>query len=136
MGGNIFKDYASPIKREDIRPTLNAYIKHLGVVFPAKAEVFKNFQPVGSVGKKDISGDLDLAIDKSHFFEGEDFNVKELCEYRIRYDEWLALYKKIKTRARTATDEMCKWKAFLKLIADELTLTLLPAATLPEPPPP
>jgi len=117
MGGNIFKDFASPIKRERIRPTLSAYISHLGVIFPKKAEVFKNFEPVGSVGKKDMSGDLDLAIDFSHFFDGEDFNKKELKEYSVEYDEWLALYKKTKGRARTATDNMCKWKAFLKLIA-------------------
>ena len=117
MGGNIFKDHASPIKRECIRPTLSAYIKHLGIVFPKKAAVFKNFEPVGSVGKKDVSGDLDLAIDFSHFFKDDDFNEKELLEYRIKHDEWSKLYKKTKSRARSATDDMCKWKAFLKLIA-------------------
>jgi len=117
MGGNIFKDFACPIKRENIRPTLSAYIKHLGIVFPKKAEVFKNFEPVGSVGKKDVSGDLDLAIDFSHFFIGEDFNEQEMKDYSIEFDEWTSLYKKIKNKARTATDNMCKWKAFLKLIA-------------------
>ena len=67
MGGNIFKDYASPITRDKIRPTLQKYMEHLGKVFPAKANVFKNFHPVGSVGKKEVSGDLDLAIDFSCF---------------------------------------------------------------------
>jgi len=117
MGGNIFKDHASPIVRENTRPTLKKYIEHLGVVFPEKAHVFENFHPVGSVGKKPISGDLDLAIDFSHFFDGDLFNKDELKSYRIKYDEWETLYKKIKSRARTATEEMCKWKAFLKLIA-------------------
>ena len=69
MGGNIFKDSASPIKREDIRPTYVEYIKHLGGIFPNKAEVFKGFTLVGSAGRKDISGDLDLAIDINRFFE-------------------------------------------------------------------
>ena len=122
MGGNIFKDFASPIKRENIRPTLNAYIKHLGVIFPKKAEVFKNFEPVGSAGKKDVSGDLDLAIDFSHFFDGDDFNDEELQHYGVPPDEFKELYKKIKSRARTATPEMCKWKAFLKLIAHPIVL--------------
>jgi len=122
MGGNIFKDYVSPIKRENIRSTLSAYIQQLGYIFPKKAEVFKNFEPVGSVGKKDISGDLDLAIDSSHFFNGEDFNKDELRDYLIEYDEWQALYKKIKSRARTATDDMCKWKAFLKLLAHPIVM--------------
>ena len=65
MGGNIFKDYVSPIKREYIRPTLSAYIKHLGYTFPKKAHVFENFEAVGSAGQKEYSGDLDLAIDLS-----------------------------------------------------------------------
>ena len=58
MGGNIFKDHASPILRENIRPTLKKYIQNLQRIFPKKAHVFNNFYPVGSVGKKEISGDL------------------------------------------------------------------------------
>ena len=120
MGGNIFKDHASPIKREDIRPTLKKYIAHLGFVFPKKAHVFENFYPVGSVGKKQVSGDMDLAIDFKHFFEDEQYNASELSEYRVFYHEWEALYKKIKTRARTSTDDMCKMKAFLMLLSDPI----------------
>ena len=117
MGGNIFKDYASPISRENIRPTLKKYIEHLGYVFPEKAHVFENFHPVGSVGKKLVSGDMDLAIDFKHLFDDEPYNQVELRNYRIKHDEWETLYKKIKSRARTSTDEMCKLKAFLKLLS-------------------
>jgi hypothetical protein len=117
MGGNIFKDYANPIVRENIRPTLKKYIEHLGYVFPQKAHVFANFYPVGSVGKKSVSGDLDLALDFKHLFDGEPYNYQELSEYRIIHSEWETLYKKIKSRARTSTKEMCKLKAFLKLLA-------------------
>jgi len=120
MGGNIFKDYASPIKREDIRPTLKKYIEHLGYIFPEKAHVFEHFHPVGSVGKKIVSGDMDLAIDFEHLFDNEPYNVDELADYRICRKEWSDLYKKIKSRARTSTDEMCKLKAFLKLLASPL----------------
>ena len=117
MGGNIFKDHASPIVRENIRPTLKKYIEHLGYIFPKKAHVFEHFYPVGSVGKKEVSGDLDLALDFKHLFDGKPFNNEELRQFRIVPDEWEVLYKKIKSRARTSTDEMCKLKAFLKLLS-------------------
>ena len=120
MGGNIFKDYASPIVRENIRPTLKKYIEHLGYIFPKKAHVFKNFYPVGSVGKKPISGDMDLAIDFKHLFDGEPYNAEELRQFRIVPNDWEAEYKKIKSRARTSTDEMCKLKAFLKVLSYEI----------------
>ena len=120
MGGNIFKDSASPIPRENIRPTLKKYIEHLGTVFPSKAHVFKRFHPVGSVGKKSVSGDLDLAIDFKHLFEGTPYNKEELKMYQVHPDDWKSLYEKIKSRARTNTDEMCKLKAFLKLIAEPI----------------
>ena len=117
MGGNIFKDFAKPIVRENIRPTLKKYIEHLGYIFPKKAHVFESFYPVGSVGKKQISGDMDLALDFKHLFEGAPYNKEELAQYQIVHHEWESLYKKIKSRARTSTDEMCKLKAFLKLLA-------------------
>ena len=116
MGGNIFKDYASPILRENIQPTLKKYIEHLGQIFPEKSHVFRNFCPVGSVGKKDKSGDVDLALDFRHLFDGVPYNATELKQYGILYDEWEETYKKIKSRARTSTDDMCKLKAFLQLI--------------------
>lgn len=121
MGGNIFKDYASPIPRENIRPTLQKYIEHLAYLFPEKAHVFHNFYPVGSVGKKSISGDMDLAIDFKHLFDGEPYNYSELRQYKIIPQEWEDLYKNIKSKARTSTDEMCKLKAFLSLISYPIT---------------
>jgi len=122
MGGNIFKDHASPIVRENVKPTLKKYIEHLGFVFPEKSEVFQNFYPVGSVGKKEVSGDLDLAIDFKHLFIGEPYNPAELQQYKIVPSVWEKLYKKIKLRARTSTDEMCKLKAFLRLLAEPISL--------------
>lgn len=122
MGGNIFKDHASPIVREKIRPTLKKYVEHLSLIFPDKAEVFQNFHPVGSVGKKEVSGDLDLAIDFKHLFKDEPYNPTELKQYKIAPPDWEILYKKIKSRARTSTDEMCKLKAFLRLLAEPISL--------------
>ena len=121
MGGNIFKNSATPIVRENIRPTLKKYIEHLEYRFPKKSHVFQNFYPVGSVGKKEVSGDMDLAIDFKHLFDDEPYSPSELKQYKIIPSEWETLYKKIKSRARTSTDEMCKLKAFLKLLADPIT---------------
>ena len=94
MGGNIFKEHASPIVREHIRPTLKKYIEHLSLIFPDKTEVFQNFHPVGSVGKKEVSGDLDLAIDFKHLFKEEPYNPTELKQYKIIPPDWEILYKK------------------------------------------
>ncbi len=118
MGGNIFKDYASPIKREDIRPTYVEYVRYLGGIFPNKTDVFKGFTLVGSAGRKEASGDLDLAIDMNRFFKGKAFNKAEMKEWSIDYDEWENHYLQLKSRARTSTDTMVKWRAFLKLIGD------------------
>jgi len=118
MGGNIFKGIASPIKREDIRSTYVEYVKHLGVIFPNKSEVFKGFTLVGSAGRKEVSGDLDLAIDINKFFSGKPFNKDEMKDWLIDYDEWEKQYLLFKSRARTATDSMLKWRAFLKLIGE------------------
>lgn len=120
MGGNIFKDSASPIAKENIRPTFVEYVRHLGTIFPNKADVFKNFTFVGSSGKKDMSGDLDLAIDMSHFFRDEPFNEKEMGEWGVNYEYWKLEYSNLKQRARTATESMLQWKAFLKILGDKI----------------
>ena len=118
MGGNIFKDEATSIRLEDIQPTISAYIDFLGNLFPMKAEAFKNFVPVGSVGKKPVSGDLDLAIDLSHVIES--FTGDELKKWDIDWDEWNELYLGIHKRSRTATYEMSKMKALLSIIRSKI----------------
>ena len=118
MGGNIFKDEATSIKLQDIQPTISAYIDFLGNLFPMKAEAFKNFVPVGSVGKKPVSGDLDLAIDLSHVIES--FTGDELKKWDINWDEWNELYLGIHKRSRTATYEMSKMKALLSIIRTKI----------------
>ena len=118
MGGNVFKNRASPIVRENIRPTYVEYVRHLGTIFPNKPGVFKNFTLVGSAGRKDTSGDLDLAIDMNCFFDGKPFNKKEMADWRLNYSEWEQLHLLFKSRARTSTDNMVKWRAFLKLLGD------------------
>ena len=118
MGGNIFKDRATSIEAQNIQPTIQAYREFLSSVFPQKAEAFNFFEPVGSAGKKPVSGDLDLAIDSSHIVES--FTGDELAKWGVDYDDWNDLYTKIHKRARTATYEMSKMRALLTLISKKM----------------
>ena len=55
-GGNVFAGKTGPIPLEFIQPTLDRYYKELDRLFPQHSDKFKNFQPLGSVGKKAKSG--------------------------------------------------------------------------------
>jgi len=50
-GGNVFGT-TSPIAKSDIEPTLEVFSDKLAKLFPAKAASFKQFEKLGSVGKK------------------------------------------------------------------------------------
>ena len=118
MGGNIFKDKATSITKDRVAPTIEAYKNALGNIFPMKAHSLSFFEPVGSAGKKDTSGDLDLAIDWTHIIRS--FTGTELEKWGIEYEEWNDLYTKIHKRARTATYHMSKMRALLTLISAKL----------------
>ena len=118
MGGNIFKNKATSIPKDRVTTTIQAYKNALGEIFPMKAHSLSFFKPVGSAGKKDISGDLDLAIDTTHIVRS--FTGTELEKWGIDWEEWNALYTKIHKRARTATYEMSKMRALLTLISAKL----------------
>jgi len=119
MGGNIFKNKATSIPKNRIEPTIKAYKDALKNIFPMKGHSVTFFEPVGSAGKKDLSGDLDLAIDHTHIVRS--FTGSEIGKWGVSFEEWNDLYLKIKKRARTATDEMCKMRALLTLISAKLT---------------
>jgi len=111
MGGNIF-DKAAPIKKEHIEPTLEMFYQQLGSVFPNAKKHFKGIRTLGSVGKKDFSGDIDLALSGKVFKRIEDWNLEE--------DKTQELFKKFKKRARTATDKQLIKRAIIVGIADIL----------------
>ena len=58
-----------------------------------KAQMRNFFEPVGSAGKKPISGDLDLAIDSFHIIRH--FTEDEIQKWGFDYDEWYEKYRKI-----------------------------------------
>jgi hypothetical protein len=118
-GGNVFKDKTASIKLEHITPTLNAYFAELKHIFPKKASIFnlKHFVPLGSVGKKPMSGDIDLGVDVKSILDHE-MSDKAIAEWNVDPKAVHIEFAKLEKRSRTASPEMLLMKAFLK----ELTL--------------
>jgi len=120
-GGNVFAGKTASIKLADITPTLNAYFSELQKVFPNKAGIFneEHFHPVGSVRKKEESGDIDLAVSADELLD-EQMSDESISAWGIDpavvADEATALQK----RARTSTPAQSRMKAFLKLLAVQI----------------
>lgn len=117
-GGNIFKGQTDKIPLEFIQPTLDKYYEELNRLFPAHRDVFTKFEPVGSVGKKPFSGDVDLVIDASDFFDQPEVNQEELESWNIDPEKWKQTFETFKKRSRTATEAQSAWRAFLKELAE------------------
>ena len=117
MGGNVFADKTSSIKREHIDPTLTAYFAELSKLFPAKDYLFNtdHFIPLGSVGKKSVSGDIDLGVDVNDLFDLNDV-YGSLEEWGLIAAEYEDEFIQLKKRARTSSDDQLRVKAFLKLL--------------------
>ena len=121
MGGNVFKGKTSSIRKEYILPTVEKYFAELGRVFPHKKEVFNRnyYKFVGSVLKKDVSGDIDYAIDVSTIAD-KNFSAKSLAKWGLNKDEVQEQMLKYKKRARTATDSELMIRATMKGIVDKI----------------
>lgn len=108
-GGNVWGNSA-PIKREYIKPTLAKFKEEFSKIFPIASKHFEQVSTLGSVGKKDLSGDIDLAIDESAFKNIDDWNLDSayLTE----------LFAKFKKRARTSTDAQIMKRAIIVAISE------------------
>jgi len=62
-GGNVFGTTSS-IKKEYIQPTLSKFTSELKKIYP---KINFKFNTLGSVGKKDESGDIDLGMSVDNF---------------------------------------------------------------------
>jgi hypothetical protein len=110
-GGNVFGT-TSNIRKEYIQPTLLKFIKELKSIYP---KVDFKFSTLGSVGKKDESGDIDLGMSIDQFIskEGEPL----LSNWDIDKDEFNSLYEKIRKRSRSASENQSKLRTMLELAA-------------------
>lgn len=116
-GGNIFGDKTDSIPLEFIEPTLKKYYEELGNLFPIHVGDFTTFSPLGSVGKKAKSGDIDLGVDVLELFDDGEINPEDLSTWNLDPKEWEERVELLTKRARTATPVEIGWKAFLQLLA-------------------
>ena len=116
-GGNVFGT-TSPIAKDNIEPTLEVFVDRLSKLFPAKAATFKQFEKLGSVGKKELSGDIDLAYDVKNFFpDGVTPDLKGWGLDEKKYNELVAGFTK---RARNASPEKINLRAIIALIEEKI----------------
>ena len=96
-GGNVFGTTSS-IKKEYINPTLEKFTSELKRIYP---KIDFKFSTLGSVGKKDESGDIDLGMSVDQFMtkDGEPL----LANWNINKGEFDILYEKIRKRSRSAS---------------------------------
>jgi hypothetical protein len=113
-GGNVFGTTSS-IKKEYIQPTLKNFTTELNKIYP---KVKFDFNTLGSVGKKDESGDIDLALNVDHFMDKN--GTPLLSNWNIDANEFKAQYEKLKKRSRTSPDAQVKLKAMLELISTDI----------------
>lgn len=115
-GGNVFGTTAS-IKKENIEPTLEEFVKTLSKIFPKKASTFKAFEKLGSAGKKDISGDIDLSYPVEHFMKD---GKPDLAGWNLNPEEFQQKFDTIRKRSKTATEAQSTLRAMLELIANNI----------------
>lgn len=111
MGGNVFGNTA-PIKKEDIKPTLLQFFKQFKQVFPKAEPFFREMKTLGSVGKKDYSGDIDLALSEKSFDNVEDWGLDR--------NHIMKLFEGFKKRARTSSDDQLMKRAVIVAIAEKI----------------
>lgn len=111
MGGNVF-DSTAPIKKEHIKPTLLEFFKQFKQIFPKAEPFFREMKTLGSVGKKDYSGDIDLALAGSSFDNVEDWGLDR--------DHIMKLFEGFKKRARTSTDDQLMKRSVIVAIAEKI----------------
>ena len=112
MGGHVFAGGSSPIRKEDIKPTLTRFIQNFIRVFPKAKGHFEGIKTLGSVGKKDVSGDIDLALDEKAFSNIKDWglNQKDVDTYFTQFQK----------RARSASKQQLMKRAIICCISDKL----------------
>ena len=116
-GGNVFGGDTDRIARENIEPTLERYYKELQQVFPNAGISSNMFHPVGSVGKKSSSGDIDLAVSANELFP-QGITSQSMQRWNIAPEEFVTRFDAFKKRARSATDEQLAMKTALVLISE------------------
>ena len=115
-GGNVF-DITSSINKENIESTVEKFVDELSRIFPAKAASFKSFEKLGSAGKKEVSGDIDLSYDVKNIFPDGKPDFQGWGVDEGKYNEKVALFTK---RSKTASVDKIQLRAMIELIGEKL----------------
>ena len=115
-GGNVF-DITSSINKENINSTVEKFVDELSRIFPAKAASFKSFEKLGSAGKKEVSGDIDLSYDVKNIFPDGKPDFQGWGVDEGKYNEKVALFTK---RSKTASVDKIQLRAMIELIGEKL----------------
>lgn len=108
-GGNVW-DNSAPIKKEYIKPTLKKFEEEFCKIFPVVSKHLNQIITLGSVGKKDVSGDIDLAINGDVFKDTDDWGLDKA--------HLTELFAKFKKSARTATESQLMKRAIIVAISE------------------
>lgn len=119
-GGNVFEETTS-IPKAFINPTLEKYFEELSKIFPEHSKIFslKFFHMLGSAGKKDISGDIDLGVNIKSLLPDE-ASYEVLNSWGINKNDFKETYTLVKSRAKSSTEQDNLNKSFLKLLGKSI----------------
>lgn len=114
-GGNVFGNTSS-IRKENVAPTIQNFSKELNRIYP---KIKFNFSTLGSAGKKDESGDLDLALSLDHFLnkKGEPL----LSDWEIDPNEFEKTYQNIRNKVRSSSEAQSRVRAMIEIISKNLS---------------
>ena len=111
MGGNVFTA-TDEIEKEDIDPTLDNFFNEFIRLFPKAEPHFRQIEKLGSAGKKEISGDIDLALSATSFDNIDDWGLDPEYVHKV--------FELFKSRARTSTDNQMMKRAVIVAIAQKI----------------
>ena len=111
MGGNVFTA-TDEIKKEDIDPTLDNFFNEFIRLFPKAEPHFRQIEKLGSAGKKETSGDIDLALSATSFDNIDDWGLDPEYVHKV--------FELFKSRAITSTDDQMMKRAVIVAIAQKI----------------
>ncbi len=117
-GGNVFGNTSS-IRKENVVPTLKKFVQELNRIYP---KVKFDFSILGSAGKKEESGDLDLALSSDHFLnkKGEPL----LSDWKIDSNEFKEVYQNIRNKVRSSSEAQSRVRAMIEIISTNFSFVL------------
>lgn len=114
MGGNAFNNIEI-IKKENINPTINKFFEELNRIYP---NINFEYKLLGSTGKKDYSGDIDVGIDINLFLNEDD--TPKLKEWDIKSEEFYEKFDDFYKVSKTSTRKQTIIKTILFFISSRI----------------